>query len=212
VFSVRLSEEDIEFLREQRNASEFFHVAIEEEKKKQRMSGGAFSYEIVNEIAEAYVKDKVSTMTEREDDQEGWKYGMQNTLYNIASLTLKLQCPISPNKAQLEIPSVEEMDDLLERLQSKEARNFIQTMRTKVEQAWEKVFCGRRINPEKIAPLTDAELDLVKKIHDEAKYQLEKQYRKTFHKLHPEDWHLYITDTWMNRNPDYGKRFRYNLP
>lgn len=217
VFPVRLSEEDLQFLQTVRNASEFFHQAIEEEKKKQRMAGGAFNYELVKEMAEAIVKDKVSAMLgikegqrRTEEDEEGWKHGMQNVLYNIASLTLKLRSPLSHNKGELEIPSLGEMEYLLEQLQSKESKDFIGKIKANIEQARQEVIGGIHVTPERIVPLTEAEMNLVRKLYDEAKYQLEKEYRKNFHKLPPEGWDLYVTD-WAS-GQDYGKELRYKLP
>lgn len=86
-------------------------------------------------------------------------------------------------------------------MQSKEAKAFIQQIKDKVIQ---------HHNDKTINISLDAdELEIVRKIYDEAKILLGNAYRKTFHKLPPDDWHLTIVDGRQDRE---HARLRYKLP
>lgn len=180
VFSMRLSEEDIEFLRSLTNATEFIHVSIEEERRKRRMmEAKGLPYEIIHEIAEYYVKNCLYVPEDpnyrqpKEWDEKTWLFHMQHTLFRIAQLTLKVPNYYTDGRSVL-LPATE----IIEELQSKEAKDFILTIKENVEQGMQ--------------PLSEDVLDIIRKIYEEAKFLLEKEYRKNFHKFPPADWHLYV--------------------
>jgi hypothetical protein len=99
-------------------------------------------------------------------------------------------------------PIETELDDILDSLYSKEVKAFVQKIKDKVIQ--------HHIDKAVSISLDLDELEIVHKIYDEAKMMLEKAYRKTFHKLTSEDWHLTIIDG--NRQVREHDRLRYKLP
>jgi hypothetical protein len=180
VFSMRLSEEDVEFLRSLTNATEFIHVSREEERRKRRMmEAKGLPYEIIHEIAEYYVKNcldvpedpNIVPMEER--DEKSWLLHMQRTLFRIAELTLKMPNYYTDGRS-VSLPDT----DVIDELQSREAKDFIKKIRENVEQGMQ--------------PLSEDVLDIIKKIYEEAKFLLEKEYRRNFHKIPPANWHLYV--------------------
>lgn len=180
VFSMRLSEEDVEFLRSLTNATEFIHVSIEEERRKRRMmEAKGLPYEIIHEIAEHYVKNCLDVPEDpnivplEEWDEKTWLFHMQHTLFRMAELTLKM-----PNY-YVDGKSISSPDtDIIDELQSKEAKDFIKKIKENVEQGMQ--------------PLSEDALDIIKEIYEEAKFLFEKEYRRHIHKLPPGDWHLYV--------------------
>jgi len=201
VFSLRLEEDDVEFLRLQPNASEFIRLAINEEKRKQRMLGSKnVPFEAIHEIAEQFTKNTIERFYE---DLGNWNLQthtehLSSPLFKIAQLTLK--CPNPFHETEEPIAPIYELETLRDELQSKEAKAFIQTIRDKIEDS------SNSVNAYELKPLTEDEIETVRKIYDEAKMLLEQGYRKAFHKLPPADWHLTIYD---GRN---NGRLRYKLP
>ena len=203
VFSMRLSEEDVEFLRTLSNASEFIRDAISQERRKRRMfEAKGLPYEIVHEIAEAYVKNQFDE--DEEPDIEWWNRCLAWPLHNIARLTLMMPDPV--HSERINFPLTDSLGSIIEYLQSKEARDFIHKIKTNVEQATNPYSGFVDVRPEKIKPLTEDELDIVRKIFDEARDLLEQRYRRVFHKLPPEDWYMYFQDG------STGDKIRYKLP
>lgn len=204
VISIRVSDEDAEFLKSLPNASEFLRKAIEAEKRRQCMlESKGLPLEIVNEIAQAYTKHEIQLLQEDRYDLQWHNERLSDSLFDIAQLTLDCPDPYHPNNPMPCFSSYY-LDEISEDLQSKEAKAFIQRIKNKV--IHEGPF-GERKN--KVTPLDADELETVRKIYDEAKILLEKAYRKTFHKLPPDDWHLTIIDGRQNREHD---RLRYKLP
>ena len=200
VFSLRLEEEDIEFLRSLPNASEFIRQSITEEKRKHRtLDSKGLPFEIIHEIAEAFTKWTIENFRNDDWDLETQTSHLSTPLFNISALTLTCQNPYIQNES-IVIPSLE--PDHLE-VQSAEAKAFIQKLNSKIETNGFD-YCGAKIKE----PLNEDELETVRKIYDEAKMLLEQGYRKVFHKLPTADWHLTIYD---GRNGNEG-RLRYQLP
>ncbi len=196
VISIRVSDEDAEFLKSLPNASEFLRKAIDEEKRKQCMlESKGLPSEIVHEIAHAYTELSIRYLQKDDYDLKWHNETLSQALYNIAQLTLDCPNPHHPNSL-----SYPYLDEIVEKLQSKEAKAFIEGIGEKV------VYNGPKIE---VKPLDADELETVRKIYDEAKMLLEKAYRKTFHKLPPEDWYLTITD---GRGYHEHDRLRYKLP
>ncbi|GEM_PF-6495723 len=202
VISIRVSEEDAEFLKSLPNASELIRKAIDEEKRKQRMlSEKGLPLEIVSEIAQAYTKHKIEWLQDDNLDQKAHSETLSSPLLDIAQLTLDCPNPYSSNKELACLPESMSLDEFCEELQSKEAKAFIQRIKDKIIQ---------HHNDKTINISLDAdELETVRKIFDEAKMLLQEGYRKTFHKLPPDDWHLTIID---GRAFHDHNRLRYKLP
>jgi len=216
VYSIRISDEDDELLKSYDNVPELFHNFLEELKSERRtLEAKGTPIEIVKEIAEAYAKIfiekgesrkrlNIEKGWEEEDELELWNNSMSGVLLDVAELTLKTPSPFTP--ASIYYPNNEQLEDVLSHLQSKEARAFIQKIKDNIDHA---TIAGGLFLPEEIVPLSEDEIDLIRKIFDETKYLIEQQYRKKFHKLPPEDWHVYITDS---RKPAEPKKLRYQLP
>ena len=210
-YSLRVYEDDVEFLRTLPNASEFIRQAIEGEKRNQRMLGTKnVTFEALHEIAEHYIKHGIELFKE-EDYLERLSPNISYPLYHIAELTLA--CPEPYHSTGKPTIPISELDVLIEELECKEAKAFIQRIRSKIKanyysySAFEPPMVDWIINPPFVTePLDTDELDVVRKIYDEAKMLLEKAYRKAFHKSLPEDWHMTIRDgiksSWL----------RYQLP
>jgi hypothetical protein len=212
VFSLRLEEDDVEFLRTLPNASEFIRQAVETEKRNQRMlETKGIPFEIIHEIAEHFTKKKIEDLNDKELDN--WNLQMHtdylsHPLYRIAELTLTCPNAYFPGRDEPLIP-VSTLDGLIEDLQSKEAKGFIQRIRDKIKTN-PNPFNPASYDPfnpvSSVEPLDDDELETIRKIYDEAKMLLEQGYRKAFHKLPPADWHLTIYDALKDR------RLCYKLP
>jgi hypothetical protein len=199
VFSMRLSEEDIDFLHSIPNASEFIRCAIEEEKRKQRMlEAKGLPFEIIHEIADTVLKTRLQDFKDERLDLDWHTKRLSDPLFTIAKLTLKCPDPYSSSAESITLPS---FDDLIEELQSKEAKAFIQKLKDKVE--YDDFIVST------IKPLDEDELETVRKIYGETKMLLEQAYRKTFHKLPPDEWYLTIID---GRSYDLKGRIRYQVP
>jgi hypothetical protein len=204
VISIRVSEEDAEFLKSLPNASDVLRKAIDEERRNQRMlSEKGLPVEIVSEIAHAYVDSEIEWMEKGDFDLRTYTETLSSTLLDIAQLTLDCPDPFSKNKEVPFIPGSMSLDEFCEELQSKEAKAFIQRIKSKIE--YGDPFGERRT---KVTPLDADELETVRKIFDEAKELLQEGYRKTFHKHPPNDWHLTIID---NLHGEHVK-LHYKLP
>jgi hypothetical protein len=207
VYSVRVSDEDAEFLKTFHNMSELFHDFLEGLKNEERkLESKGIPIEVIKEVAEAHVKIFMESHERRrdlnlakgweeEDALELWNNGMGSVLLDVAALTLKTPSPFWPEKIMY--PGDEQLDDVLLHLQSREAKAFIQKIKDNVSHS------------EKLTPLTEDEINIVRKIFDETKHTLEVQYRRKFHLLPRELWHQYVTD-W--RKPTQPRKLRYQLP
>lgn len=205
VISIRVSDEDAEFLKSLPNASEVLRKAIDEERRKQRMlEAKGLPSEIVTEIAHAYVDHVIQWMQKGDFELQAYTETLSSSLFDIAQLTLDCPSPYSSNKELACLPGSMWLDEVCEELQSKESKAFIQRIKNKIE--YGDPFGERRT---KVTPLDADELETVRKIYDEAKILLHEAYRKTFHKLPPDDWHLTIVDGRQYRDHD---RLRYKLP
>jgi hypothetical protein len=202
VISIRVSDEDAEFLKSLPNASEFLRKAIDEEKRRQaKLESKGLPLEIVSEIAQAYTNHEIQLLQDDKWDLEWHSERLSDSLFDISQLTLDCPDPYSLNKESIVLPESMYLDEICEGLQSKEAKAFIQKIRDKVIQ---------HHNDKTINISLDAdELETIRKIYDEAKIMLAEAYRKTFHKLPPDDWHLTIIDGRQYRDHD---RLRYKLP
>ena len=92
---------------------------------------------------------------------------------------------------------------MVEKLHSKESKAFVQKIGEISNKLLDdQLYPVNEIKPatSETKPLDEDELETIRKIYDEAKIMLEQAYRKTFHKLPPNDWHLTITDTNANTN------------
>jgi hypothetical protein len=138
-------------------------------------------------------------------DMQTYTESLSSPLFDIAQLTLDCPNPYSSNKELACLPESMILDEFCEELQSKEAKAFIQMIKSKIEYG-DFPFGDRRT---KVTPLDADELETVRKIYDEAKMLLQEGDRKTFHKLPPEDWHLTIID---GRQGCEHARLRYKLP
>jgi hypothetical protein len=205
VISIRVSDEDAEFLKSLPNASEFIREAIAEGKRRQaKLESKGLPSEIVSEIAQAYTKHQIQWLQDDNYDLQCHSEGLSGPLFEIAQLTLDCPNPFSSNKESVALPESMYLNEVCENLQSEEAKSFIQRIKNK------KVYSGPfGERKTEIIPLDADELETVRKIYDEAKMLLEKGYRKTFHKLPPEDWHLTIIDGRQERK---HVRLRYKLP
>ena len=205
VISIRVSEEDAEFLRPLPNASEFIREVIQAEKLKQAMlSSKGLPLEIVDEIAQAYTKHYIEWIKKDDYDLERYTESLSESLFDIATLTLDCPNPHYPNIRAL--PSWNELDNLYEELQSNEAKSFIMKIKNKI---YEKGAFGQDKLKESIELLISDEIETIHKIYDQAKSLLENAYRKTFHKLPPADWYLTTTDGRQGRE---HTKLRYKLP
>jgi hypothetical protein len=206
VMSFRLTESDVEFLETLKDKSDFIHEAIEAEKRKRLMlEGKGLPYEIVREIAEGFIHRSILYIDDEQDfsdEIEFWNQRMGDVLFHIATLNCKTPSPWHPE--QIVYPHLEDLTYLLDGLQSKEAKDFVSKIKANVEQALDKEAVSFCVLPEKLQPLTEDEIETVRKIFDEAKDQVEQKYRRLFHKLPPEDWHRYVFR-------EDGKR-RFKLP
>jgi hypothetical protein len=202
VISLRVSEEDAEFLSSLPNKSEFLREAIAVEKQRQAMlSSKGLPLEIVSEIAQAYTNHEIQRFQDERYDLNWHNERLSDPLFEIACLTLDCPSPYSSNKEVAAFPESMFLDEICEDLHSKEAKAFIQTIKAKVVQHHH----DKTVN---VSLHTD-ELETVRKIYNEAKIMLEKAYRRTFHKLPPDDWHLTIVDGRQYRE---RTRLRYKLP
>jgi hypothetical protein len=203
VFSLRLEEDDVEFLGTLPNASEFIRQAIAEEKRRQKMlESKGLPFEIIHEIAEAFVDWHLKWFKEPDCDLQRVNFMLSDPLFKISELTLTCPMPFSPN-GNLSIPHTFELDQLCEDLHSNEAKAFIQKIISKIDYE----------NPCKliaIGSLDKDELETVRKIYDEAKMLLEQGYRKAFHKLPPADW--YLKTYSFNNSLAKMEELSYKLP
>ena len=184
VWSVRLPIEDIEYLKSLSKPALFIHEAIEGRKRQERRVTEKIGapHEIVPEIAEFYAKELEE---EAEGDREVWETSMSETLNSVADLSLKNRDPEHPDRVY-----PPDFQKLLQRLKSKEAKDFV----SKIQQTWEKASQGK-IDFVEAVELPRETLNAVKMVIDEAKSLLEKRYRELFRRLPPEDWHLYVVRT-----------------
>jgi N-methylhydantoinase A/oxoprolinase/acetone carboxylase beta subunit len=193
-----------------KSTSEFIHSSIEEEKRKQR--GLGYSHEIISEIAETYVREFERLYEDRRDmeqekgkeiptEQEMWNQRMSDVLLRISTLTFKAANPFGKD-VPLMYPSNDDLEEILGNLRSKEARDFIRKIKANLDEAIAMSFMHPTFNP-----LSETDIEIIRKIWDEAKYQLEKRYRQLFRCLPPEDWHTYIIDT-----AHYKKKLRLKIP
>jgi hypothetical protein len=201
VISIRVSEEDAEFLHSLPNASEFLRDAIATEKRKQAtLETKGLPSEIINEIAQAYTNYDIDLLHSDKWDLDWHNEHLSDSLFNIAQLTLRFPNPLRQD-GSIMYPLPSELEQVIEELQSKEAKAFIQRIYD--------IIIHRHDDVSTIKPLDEDEYAIIRKIFDEAKLLLEKEYRKTFHKLPPDDWHLTTTDGRQKREHD---RLRYKLP
>ena len=200
VISIRVSEEDAEFLHSMPNASEFLREAIATEKRKQAtLETKGLPSEIINEIAQEYTNYQIQLLQSDKYDLDWHNERLSDSLFNIAQLTLRCPNPYYPNS--IAYPSPIELETVIESLQSKEAKAFIQRIHD--------LIIHRHDDVSTIKPLDEDEYATLRKIFDEARLLIEKAYRKTFHKLPPDDWHLTTIDGRANRDHE---RLRYKLP
>jgi hypothetical protein len=205
VISIRVSEEDAEFLKSLPNASELIREAIDEERRKQRiLESKGLPSEMVPEIAQAFINYIIEMFQEDRWDLQTYTEALSGPLFDIAELTLICPNPYYPEMRSL--PSWNTLDNINEVLQSKEAKQFIMKIKAKVY--YKGALEQYHIN-ENVEPLDADELEIVRKIYDEAKTMLADAYRKTFHKLPPNDWHLTIIDGRPNHE---HARLHYKLP
>jgi DNA-binding transcriptional regulator GbsR (MarR family) len=222
VFSVRVTDEDYEFLKTFDNMSDRFHDFLEELRNEQRTPEAKGAKEIAEAHVRIFIERRDGSLHGEgakrrqkyagkgwieEDEIIVWNNTMANILLDVASLTLKTPNPYWPES--ILYPNDEELEDLLSHLQSKEAKDFIQKIKDNVSQ----IEITDPHSVEKITPLSEDELNLVRKIFDETKYLLEQEYRRKFRERPPEAWHRYITDERkVIKEDEKPKKLEYQLP